>query len=66
MMNEKTIWLELREVPSVKEVKLKLGIKEDTIMITYKGVLMTDKNIINGKIEPGDILDAQIKINHNQ
>ena len=35
-------------------------------MITYKGVLMTDKNIINGKIQPGDILDAQIKINHNQ
>lgn len=35
-------------------------------MITHKGVLLKNKDLIKGKIEPGDIIDAQIKINHNR
>ena len=35
-------------------------------MITYKGKLLNNKYLINGICEPGDILDAQIKINHNR
>jgi hypothetical protein len=57
IMNEETKWFKTSEIPKVKDLKTKLGLDVNILIITHKGVLLKDKDSING-IEFGDILDV--------